>query len=173
MPYITKVSRNSKYNTNRARSGATPLLRGETENTIEGFNLDAPTGYTLAITLNTKADGTGTDYNLTSPTVVTAGSKLSFTMPATAKDGYLTVSMTKDGTSIKSLNNLNKDSADYNKENTANFSSTDYWTDTRYVRVWQSNADDYFSGSTLQWALVEHCMHLGVITLNLMSTMLL
>ena len=149
MPYITKVSRNSKYNTNRARSGATPLLRGETENTIEGFNLDAPTGYTLAITLNTKADGTGTDYNLTSPTVVTAGSKLSFTMPATAKDGYLTVSMTKDGTSIKSLNNLNKDSADYNKENTANVSSTDYWTDTRYVRVWQSNADDYFAGSTL------------------------
>ncbi len=145
VPYVTGISRNSKYNTNRARSGATPLLRGETENTITGFNLGKASGSTIAITLNTKADGTGTNYNLTSPTVVTAGSKLSFTMPATAKDGYLTVSI--DG--IKTLNNLNSDSVSYNKENTANVSSTDYWTDTRYVRVWQSNTDDYFAGSTL------------------------
>lgn len=145
VPYITSVSRNSSYNTNRARSGATPLLRGETGNTVEGFNLGKDTGSTIAITLNTKADGTGTSYTMTSPAVVTAGKKLSFTMPATAKDGYLTVSI--DGK--ESLNNKNDDSLAYNKENTANVSSTDYWTDTRYVRVWQSNTGDYFKGSEL------------------------
>ena len=145
VPYVTGITRNSKYNTNRARSGAVPLLRGEAENTVTGFNLGKASGSIIAITLNTKADGTGTSYPMTSPAVVTAGSKLSFTMPAEAKDGYLTVSID----SIKTLNNLNKDSVEYNKENTQNVSSTDYWTDTRYVRVWQSNTGDYFVGSTL------------------------
>ena len=145
VPYITGISRNATYNTNRAGSGAIPLLRGEEANTVEGFNLGKAEGSTIAITLNTKADGTGTAYAMTSPAVVTAGKKLSFTMPATAKDGYMTVSI--DG--IKTLNNLNKDSLAYNKENTANVSSTDNWTDTRYVRVWQSNTTDYFKDSDL------------------------
>ncbi len=153
VPYIIGIYRNNTYNTNRASSGATPLLRGEENNTIEGFNLDKPDGYTLGITLNTKADETGTSYTMTDPTVVTAGRKLSFTMPATAKDGYLTVALSKTAngttTTIKSLNNLNDDSLAYNKENTANVSSTDNWTDTRYVRVWQSNTTDYFKGSNL------------------------
>ncbi|MDY5765150.1 MAG: hypothetical protein SPK10_10190, partial [Treponema sp.] len=43
VPYITSVSRNVKYNNNRARSGAIPLLRddttSETGNFITGFNL--------------------------------------------------------------------------------------------------------------------------------------
>ena len=153
VPYITGVFRNVTYNTNRTSSGATPLLRGEEVNTVEGFNLGIPDGFTLGITLNTKADGTGTSYDMTSPTVVTSGSKLSFTMLSTAKDGYLTVALSKttggNTTTIKSLNNLNDDSLAYNKENTLNVSSTDNWTDTRYVRVWQSNTGDYFAGSTL------------------------
>ena len=39
VPYITSVTRNGDYVTNRTRSGAVPLLRDEETNRIEGFNL--------------------------------------------------------------------------------------------------------------------------------------
>ena len=35
--------RNSKYNTNRTRSGAVPLLRNDTGNVVTGFNLGSST----------------------------------------------------------------------------------------------------------------------------------
>ena len=150
VPYITSVSRNSTYNTNRARSGATPLLRSETGNKIEGFNLD---WYAANATNTVKAkyavsiipNKDGTDTALAMESVALSNSALTFTLPATAKDGYLTVKIND----VQSLNNFNDDSKAYNKENTANVSSTDYWTDSRFVHVWQSDTTDYFAESTL------------------------
>ncbi|SFI99047.1 hypothetical protein SAMN04487775_11037 [Treponema bryantii] len=150
VPYITGVKRNVKYNTNRARSGATPLLRSEEGNIIEGFNLgwyadDATEAEKnkYAVSIIPNKNGTGTA--LAMEEIALSNSTLTFKLPSTAKDGYLTVKIND----VQSLNNYNNDSAAYNKENTANVSSTDYWTDTRYVRVWQSNTSDYFAGSTL------------------------
>lgn len=150
VPYITGVKRNVRYNTNRARSGATPLLRSEEGNIIEGFNLgwyaaDATEAEKnkYAVSIIPNKNGTGTA--LAMAEIALSNSTLTFKLPSTAKDGYLTVKIND----VQSLNNYNNDSAAYNKENTANVSSTDYWTDTRYVRVWQSNTTDYFAGSTL------------------------
>ena len=151
VPYITSVSRNGDYNTKRARSGATPLLRGETANTVNGFNLNwyandatekEKAKYTVTIIIPNKD---GSETALAMEEVALSENALTFKLPATAKDGYLTVKIND----VQSLNNYNDDSKSYNKENTANVSSTDNWTDTRYVRVWQSNEEDYFAGSTL------------------------
>jgi hypothetical protein len=143
VPYITEIHRNSSYNTNRSRSGAYPLLRGEKANTLTGFNLGAEgTELTLIITRN--SDGSGTKYTMESPSVTTANSTLTFTMPSDAKDGYLGISVN----SVTSLNNLDKDSSLYNSEAVSNVDDTTYWTNDRYVHVWQSNEDDYFAGSS-------------------------
>ena len=150
VPYITNVKRKSSFNTNRARSGATPLLRGETENTIEGFNFnwyaedasnDEKAKYSVSIVPNKNESGTA----LAMTKIALSGKNLTFTVPATAKDGYLAVKVNN----VQSLNNLNDDSKAYNKENTENVSSTDYWTDTRHIRIWQNNTGDYFKDSTL------------------------
>lgn len=150
VPYITGIERDTtRFNTNRARSGAIPLLRSETLTSVKGFNLgDVVTKNNKAfITLNItpNADGTGTAVDMGALAVKTANTELTFTLPATANDGYMNVTVN----GIKSLNNMNDDAKAYNKENTANVSSTDYWTDTRHIRVWKNDANDYFKGSTL------------------------
>lgn len=148
VPYITGVKRNTSYNTNRARTGATPLLRSEEGNKIEGFNLkwyaDNATNAEkakYAVSIIPNKDGTA----LAMESIALNSNALTFKVPATAKDGYLTVKINN----VQSLNNYNDDSKPYNKENTANVSSTDNWTDTRYVRIWQSNTTDYFKDSDL------------------------
>lgn len=150
VPYITNVKRNATYNTNRARSGATPLLRGETSNTIEGFNLNwyannanATEKAKYGVSIVPNKNGSGTPLAMT--TIALSEKNLTFTVPATAKDGYLAVKVNN----VQSLNNLNDDSKAYNKENTENVSSTDYWTDTRHIRIWQNNPGNYFKDSTL------------------------
>ena len=83
VPYITEITRNGNYNTNRARSGAVSLLRGEGSNTIRGFNLTGgitqatdDTESTTYIKLGTAKDGTGTGIDKTAVTVNGSNSSL-------------------------------------------------------------------------------------------------
>ena len=126
VPYITDVKRNTMYSTVRAGSGAYPLLRSEAGNVLKGFNLNG-TNPSLAIT----SDKKGANSVATMESVSLSGSNISFTVPNTAKDGYL--HLTVDG--IPALNNMNKkEDAPYNSEASA---ESEYWTDDRYVRIWQ------------------------------------
>lgn len=140
VPYIKAIYRNGSYNTNRAKSGAIPMLRGQTENCIEGFNLgDANSTITVVLTAN--KDGTGTSYAMTNLTK--SGTSTAFTMIDTARDGYL--STTVNG--IRSINNMNSNSPAYNREGNEYNATSTYWTDDRYVRVWQNYNNDYFPSS--------------------------
>ena len=139
VPYITAVYRNKTYNTNRTKSGAIPLLREEWSNRIEGFNLGSDTNVIVEITEN--ADGTGDVYSITN--IAKSGTTTTFQVPSTAKDGYLSTIVND----IRSINNLNDNSQEYNRESNSYDSKTEYWTDDRYVRIWQNKESDYFHGS--------------------------
>lgn len=138
VPYITGVYRNKRFNTNRARSGATPLLRGEEENKITGFNIATTTNSSLKVTPD-KA-GTGTAVSMTSLAV--SGNDLTFTMPNTANSGYLQLVVNN----VKALNNINA-YTEYNEEENAKAFDHNTISDDRYTLVWRVTSDDTFKGS--------------------------
>ena len=142
-PYITGIKRNVGYNTKRSRSGAYPLLQNEVGNVIEGFNLNAGT---IVLRIATNANGEGNSITLTD--VKTSIDDIVFTIPATAKDGYL--HLTVNG--VSAVNNINDNTLDSNKE--AKDTTSKFWTDDRYVRIWQDtdrfgNADKGDTGVIL------------------------
>lgn len=136
VPYIKAIYRAKTVNTNRTRSGAVPILRKETGNSIEGFNL----GSSITAAITTAADGSGNSYSL-SPTY--SNGVATYTVPNTVKDGYLSVTVND----VSSLNNINDDSKEYNKEVNPYLEETTYWSDNRSVRVWKNESTDYFPGS--------------------------
>ncbi len=146
VPYITKVERvTTKGNTNRARSGAVSLLRGETTK-ITGFNLnggtttgDSPsTSVKIASNKNGSEDGVAME----DVTISESGSELTFTVPAAAKSGYLHVLVN----GVAALNNMNG-YKDYNTETNAKAFDHNTLTDDRYVHVWRVSQQDTFKGS--------------------------
>ena len=141
VPYITKIDRNSTYNTHRARSGATPLLRGETNNKIYGFNLN--TGDTLTISPN-KSGAYGTSFDITGYTVDTDYSEITFTVPTNARSGWLRFEVSN----VEAINNVNDNTLSTNKENISILSETEYWDDDRYIYIWKSETTDFFQGPT-------------------------
>ena len=121
VPYITNVKRNSGYTSKRAGSGAYPLLRNETGNTVEGFNL---AGETLALKITSDKEG-NTEVSAME-NVKKSGSNITFTVSDTAKDGYL--HLTVNG--ISALNNVNKRNAPYNIDSKT-------LSDDCFARIWQ------------------------------------
>lgn len=148
VPYITSVSRNVKYNNNRARSGAIPLLRdnttSETGNFITGFNLGTSIDSDqIALGVSDSAKGETLAINFSNTNVSVENSKITFRVRSGTKDGYVSIKVN----GILNLNNINDNSAEYNKENIVNQWFTDEWTDDRFVRIWQDN--DVFGNDTL------------------------
>ena len=136
VPYIKGIYRAKTVNTNRTRSGAVPILRNEANNYIEGFNL----GSSITAAITTAADGSGNSYKL-SPTY--SNGVATYTVTDKVKDGYLSVTVN----GVSSLNNINDDSKEYNKEVNPYLEETTYWTDNRSVRVWKNKSTDYFPDS--------------------------
>ena len=157
VPYIISVNRESKYNTNRARSGAVPLMINSSNNYITGFNLgttvaknpseSAENRYTTGI-FGITNDKKGTDFvndaNFNYATVKEPNSKISFRIRSSSIDGYVTLKVN----GISTLNNVNNNNAEYNKESLENVDSTKFWTDDRFVRIWKNDESDYFKGSS-------------------------
>ncbi|MCQ2591432.1 MAG: Ig-like domain-containing protein [Treponema sp.] len=143
VPYITAIKRNSGFITNRTRSGAIPLLRGEAGNIIEGFNLAATVNNTATeITLNTKRDGSGTANGTIATIAPNGDGNLTFTIPAEAKSGYVQLKVND----IPALNNINAN-VSYNVEKNAKAFDHNTLTDDRYIQVWRVSKQDTFKGS--------------------------
>ncbi|MBQ7905679.1 MAG: hypothetical protein IJ361_07995 [Spirochaetaceae bacterium] len=136
VPYITDIKRNGGYMTKRTRSGSYPLLRGEEGNTVIGFNLTAGT-----IKLTIASDKNGSTTLATMESIETSGSNITFTVPKTAKDGYLHLTVNN----IPSVNNTNERNLDSNLE--AKDSASKFWTDDRFIRIWQ-DTDRFGSNDT-------------------------
>lgn len=149
VPYITSVSRNVKYNNNRARSGAIPLLRddttSETGNFITGFNLGTSiaSNQTELFGVSDSAKGETLAINFSNTNVSVANSKITFRVRSGTKDGYVSIKVS----GILNLNNINDNSAEYNKENIENQWFTNEWTDDRFVRIWEDK--DTFGNEAL------------------------
>ena len=139
VPYITSVSRNSTYNTNRARSGAVPLLRGEEGNTITGFNFEG-SAPSLKITAN--KDGTGSSpVEMEDLTLSSDKKSFTFKVPNTAKDGYLHLVVN----GVAAVNNINGYTAS-NMEDSDTYGTAKH-SDDRLVHIWRVNKEDTFKGS--------------------------
>ena len=138
VPYITGVSRNSTYNTNRARSGAIPLLRGEAGNTITGFNFE---GSAPSLKITENKDGTG--FSVAMDNLTLSGDKKSFTfkVPDTAKDGYLHLVVN----GVAAVNNTNA-YTESNMEKSDTYGTAKH-SDDRLVHIWRVNKEDTFKGS--------------------------
>ena len=139
VPYIAAINRNGTYNTNRARSGAIPLLRGETVNTVTGFNLKTLTNSSLKIN-KAKDASYATSYDMTN--LAQSGDDLTFTLPDTAYSGYLHLVINN----VPALNNINS-YTDYNTEKNDKAYDHNTLTDDRYVQVWRVSKQDTFKGS--------------------------
>ena len=142
VPYITAVARGNEYNTNRAKSGAIPMLRGQWSNRIEGFNLGSNLN-NISVEFTENKDGTGNIYSVTEISTDGSYNLTTFQVPVASRDGYLSTIVN----GIRSINNINDNSQEYNREGNEYNANSKYWTDDRYVRVWQNNNDDYFPGS--------------------------
>ena len=142
VPYITSVTRNGDYVTNRTRSGAVPLLRDEETNRIEGFNLGTEISK-ISVEITEDRDGGGTKYSIPNSEISKDGSATTFHVPTNAKDGYLSTVVN----GIRSINNKNDNTQSYNKEGNEYQSNTKYWTDDRFVRIWQDT--DRFGNDSL------------------------
>lgn len=140
VPYITGIERNSTYNTHRASSGAYPLLQGESNNKIHGFNLD--TGDTLTISPN-KTGVFGTSYIISGYTVNGDNTEITFQTPANARSGWLRFEVNN----VEAVNNLNDNTVSTNMENNISLPETEFWDDDRYIHIWKSEINDYFPGS--------------------------
>ena len=157
VPYIVSVNRESKFNTNRARSGAVPLMTGSSNNFITGFNLgttvdknpseaeeNRETTGIFGITNDKKGTDFVNDANFNYASVEEPNSKISFRIRSSSIDGYVTLKVN----GISTLNNVNNNNAEYNKESLENVDSTKFWTDDRFVRIWKNDDSDYFKGSS-------------------------
>ncbi|MGI5090821.1 hypothetical protein HGH47_11775, partial [Treponema sp. OMZ 805] len=138
VPYITGVTRNSTYNTKRARSGAIPLLRGEAGNTITGFNFE---GNAPSLKITENKDGTGSPVPMESLTLSSDKKSFSFTVPDTAKDGYLHLVVN----GVAAVNNTNA-YTESNMEKSDTY-GTEKHSDDRFVHIWRVNKEDTFKGS--------------------------
>ncbi|MBO4321116.1 MAG: hypothetical protein J5857_11685, partial [Treponema sp.] len=137
VPYITDVKRNEDYNTHRSGMGNYPLMREETGNTLTGFNLGETSKARLYIS---SAPNVITGNSVEDLTV--SGNTVTFKIPATAVDGYLQYAVHISNTvEIPALNNMNNNAV-YTKEE-----GDTRWYDDRFVKIWQSNANDKFAAS--------------------------
>ena len=131
VPYITSIERSGGYSTKRTRSGAYPLLKeaedGHNGNLLKGFNI-----YAGSVTLDVKKDKAGINDVESMRNQNVSKDRISFRVSSggDVKDGYL--HLTVDG--IPALNNMNKRNAPYNTEPSV---ESEYWTDDRYVRIWE------------------------------------
>ena len=135
VPYITDISSGdmesgTKKYLRRSASGAFVANIDDTTNanlTIKGFNLVGGKVYLGA----------------TQKTTTAAGDALTVKKNALTKSGSIKVATTVNGVSIESLNNVNNDSTDYNKE-ASEFAPNH--TDDRYIYMWDTTTTNY-SGS--------------------------
>ena len=129
VPYITGISTrlDDAYSAvtsvfNRSATGVYPVMRGEKEFKLYGFNLNGAS--------------TTVKFNGTNVGTVTAGNTseyVTFTVPTNAKSGEIEVTVG----SIGSLNNKNSETAAYNLE--PNGINNNILTDNRSVYVWGMN----------------------------------
>ncbi len=151
VPYIKDIYTTSIGSSNRSRLGRYPVRAGE-EMTIEGMNFAKDAAYTVNF-YKTASDGSIEESPVTDESkngTIAEDGKITVTAPEYSR----WVEVVLGGVATK--NNTNKNGG-YNIESgytandsdnglqTANAKGTDFWTDDRYISVWNTNTT--FEGS--------------------------
>ncbi len=130
VPYITDISTGdmdsgTKKYLRRSASGAyVASVDDATAVTVKGFNLNGGTVYVGTSSQSTSA----------------SGDNLTISKSSISKSGKIKVVQTVDSKAIESLNNVNNDKADYNKE-PSEFAPN--CTDKRYIYMWDTTTTTY------------------------------
>lgn len=148
VPYIKSIYATDVGSANRSRLGKFPVRAGA-DMTIEGMNFASGASYTVNF-YKSNADGTGPDNVVSetaSGTFVTDSDGL-ITVTAPEYSRWVEVVVTpKGGTAVSTKNNSNTNGG-YNIEagyvakeddkglSQANTAGTNFWTDDRYISVW-------------------------------------
>jgi hypothetical protein len=148
LPYITQIARETPLKTNRSRNGYYSVYQGEGANdayeiTVSGYNLQVGTGLTSAFLFGAP-QGSTTSFALD---VETNPNYQSFTMniPADAvSSGWFQVR----ANGLDAINNRNDNALAYNHIYGTDDDSS-YWTDDRYIRVW--DVGDFFYRSDVDY----------------------
>jgi hypothetical protein len=138
VPYIKTITRQMPIPTNRTKYGKFLVSSGETNIVVTGFNLGNGT-YTPAVTIN--RTGGGVQNTITVSGSGTPYDTLTFTGTQMVNSGWLNVAVNTH----QSVNNLNANTLDSNKEDDGSGMSSTLWNDDRYMLVF--DIGDYFAGS--------------------------
>lgn len=160
VPYIKSIYTTTIGSANRSRLGKFPVRAGETM-TIEGMNFASGAEYSVKFYKSSQLvdgkipEGTVAESTKTGTFVENSDGKITVTAPQYSR--WVEVVVTpNDGTAVSTRNNSNKNEgcnieagyvAKANDKGLlqANTAGTNFWTDDRYISVW--NVGDTFKGS--------------------------
>lgn len=151
VPYIKDIYTTSIGSSNRSRLGRYPVRAGE-EMTIEGMNFAKDAAYTVNF-YKTSTDGSIAESPVTGESVngtITEDGKITVTAPEYSRWVEVVVGgvATKNNTNTNGGYNIESGYIANDSDNglqTANAKGTDFWTDDRYISVWNTNTT--FEGS--------------------------
>ena len=151
VPYIKDIYTTSIGSSNRSRLGRYPVRAGE-EMTIEGMNFAKDAAYTVNF-YKTSTDGSIAESPVTGESVtgtIAEDGKITVTAPEYSRWVEVVVGgvATKNNTNTNGGYNIESGYTANDSDNglqTANAKGTDFWTDDRYISVWNTNTT--FEGS--------------------------
>ncbi len=146
VPYITGIRRDDTiYPTRRSKLGKYPLQQAEGNILVSGFNLLTSTTQDANnwIRIYNAPTGGGFDADAMTIEALPAPSSSGFemTMNAASNSGYFSLSVN----GVESINNIDSNSLDSNKEDDGSGLGATAWNDDRYLVLFQ--VGDYFKGS--------------------------
>ncbi len=151
VPYIKDIYTTSMGSSNRSRLGRYPVRAGE-ELTIEGMNFAKDSSYTVNF-YKTATDGTSESSPVTDESetgTIKEDGKITVTAPQYSRWVEVVVNSvaTKNNTNVNGGYNIESGYVAKDSDNglqTANANGTNFWTDDRYISVW--NTSTTFDGS--------------------------
>ncbi len=151
VPYIKDIYTTSMGSSNRSRLGRYPVRAGE-ELTIEGMNFAKDSSYTVNF-YKTAIDGTIESSPVTDESetgTIEKDGKITVTAPQYSRWVEVVVNdvATKNNTNVNGGYNIESGYVAKDSDNglqTANANGTNFWTDDRYISVW--NTSTTFDGS--------------------------
>ena len=153
VPYIKSIYPASEIAANRSRLGKFPVRAGE-KMVIEGMNFAVGDEYTVKFYKSNENGGIGEEQTSEKkPGTIETEGQITITAPTYSRWVEVVVKdvSTKNNTNINNGCNIEagyvaKDKNTYGKD-AANTAGTNFWTDDRYISVWNVGSENIFSGS--------------------------
>jgi hypothetical protein len=132
VPYISGITRTSP--TQRSKYGNFMVQQGETNVTINGYNLDDSGTHWIRVHNTAGGDpDLGAWDAVTMPAIASPFTTMNVNLTNVTHSGWLRLMVN----GVEAINNINDNSLNTNKEDDGSGLGTTKWTDDRYLRVWE------------------------------------